>query len=96
MRDRILRIKTPDGEMETFVTHPQSEGPFAAILLYMDAPGIRAELYDFARRVASTGYYCMVPDLYYRHGRVRFAPADRDDPQAIARRTESRVPSWYS
>ncbi|MPZ58917.1 MAG: hypothetical protein GEU91_20985 [Rhizobiales bacterium] len=27
--------------------------------------------YDLARRVASIGYYCMVPDFYYRQGKVR-------------------------
>ena len=26
---------------------------------------------DVARRVATVGYYCMVPNLYYRQGRIR-------------------------
>jgi carboxymethylenebutenolidase len=38
----------------------------------MDAPGIRGELHDFARRIAEAGYCCVLPDLYYRAGRIRF------------------------
>jgi len=57
--------------METFVTHPQADGPFPAIVLYMDVWGLREELFDIARRIATVGYYCAVPDLYYRWGRVR-------------------------
>jgi carboxymethylenebutenolidase len=34
---------------------------------------VREELYDIARRVGTVGYYCMVPDFYYRNGkRVHF------------------------
>jgi carboxymethylenebutenolidase len=35
----------------------------------MDAPGKREELHDMARRLATVGYYVMLPNLYYR--RVR-------------------------
>ena len=72
MIERILQIETGDGKMETFVAHPEQGGPFPAVVLYMDAPGIREELYDFARRVGTVGYYCLVPDQYYRQGKVRF------------------------
>lgn len=71
MRERIAAVATSDGSMETFIVHPEQDGPFAAIVLYMDVWGIREELYDIARRIATVGYYCAVPDLYYRLGRVR-------------------------
>ncbi len=71
MKERTTNIRTVDGAMETFVTHPQSAGPFPAVIVYMDVWGIREELLDIARRIATTGYYVMVPDLYYRQGRVR-------------------------
>jgi carboxymethylenebutenolidase len=32
----------------------------------MDAPGIREELRDMARRLGTVGYYVMLPNLYYR------------------------------
>jgi carboxymethylenebutenolidase len=38
-------------------------------LFYMDAPGKREELHDMARRLASVGYYVVLPNLYYRSSR---------------------------
>jgi carboxymethylenebutenolidase len=32
----------------------------------MDIWGVREELYDIVRRVWTVGYYCLVPDFYYR------------------------------
>lgn len=71
MKEQFLKVPAPGGAMETFVTHPERSGPFPGVVLYMDIWGVREELYDLARRVATVGYYCMVPDLYYRNGRVR-------------------------
>ena len=51
----------------------------AAVILYMDAPGIREELRDFARRIASGGYVCVLPDMFYRLGTLRFDLARRDE-----------------
>jgi carboxymethylenebutenolidase len=73
MHERFIDIKTAEGAMETFVTHPEENGPFPAVIIYMDIWGVREELYDIARRVGTVGYYCMVPDFYYRNGkRVHF------------------------
>ncbi|MFM8820989.1 MAG: dienelactone hydrolase family protein, partial [Phenylobacterium sp.] len=45
---------------------------------YMDAPGKREELHDMARRIASVGYFVVLPTLYYR--RVReYELAARDE-----------------
>ena len=71
MKERIIDIATQDGKMETFITHPEQGGPFHPVVVYMDVWGIREELYDVARRIATVGYYAMVPDLYYRQGKVR-------------------------
>ena len=71
MNERLLDIETPSGRMETFVTHPEADGPFPPVVIYMDIWGVREELFEIARRVGTVGYYCMVPDFYYRQGRVR-------------------------
>lgn len=71
MKERFVEIPTQDGQMETFVTHPEQDGPFPPVVIYMDVWGVRGGLYDLARRVATVGYYCMVPDFYYRQGRIR-------------------------
>lgn len=64
MIERFVEIPTKAGKMETFVTHPSENGPFPAVVLYMDIWGLREELFDIARHVASVGYYVVVPDLY--------------------------------
>ena len=69
MFETIAGIETPDGEMETFICRPERGGPAPAVLMLMDAPGIREELYDMARRLATTGYAVLLPNLYYRAGR---------------------------
>ena len=43
----------------------------------MDAPAIREELRDMARRLATAGYYVMLPNLYYRAGRDGAGPLAR-------------------
>jgi carboxymethylenebutenolidase len=69
MIDRELDIATPDGAMNTFITHPEEGGPHPLVLFYMDAPGKREELHDMARRLGTCGYYVMLPNLYYRRSR---------------------------
>ncbi|NDG49494.1 MAG: dienelactone hydrolase family protein, partial [Rhodospirillales bacterium] len=66
MIERQIHITTPDGQMSTFVCHPERNGPHPVLLFFMDAPGIREELRDMARRLAASGYYVLLPNLYYR------------------------------
>ncbi len=66
MIDHHLELATPDGVMNTFVTHPDEGGPFPVVFFYMDAPGKREELHDMARRLGTAGYYVVLPNLYYR------------------------------
>jgi carboxymethylenebutenolidase len=68
MIERQIEIATADGRMGTFVCHPERDGPHPVILFLMDAPGIREELRDMVRRLATVGYYVMLPNLYYRAG----------------------------
>src|SRR2546428_12290614 len=71
MKERFVDIETPSGRMKTFVIHPEQGGPSPAVIIYMDIWGVRDELLEIARRVGTVGYYCMVPDFYYRQGKVR-------------------------
>src|SRR5437764_1929860 len=69
MMEETLDIATRDGAMETFICHPERGGPYPAVLLLMDAPGIREEFVDMGRRLGTVGYYVLLPNLYYRAGR---------------------------
>jgi carboxymethylenebutenolidase len=71
MQEEAINIPTAAGQMETFITRPSQNGPFPPVILYMDVWGVREVLFDLARRVATVGYYVLVPDLYYRQGRIR-------------------------
>ena len=66
MIERQIDIATAAGGMSTFICHPERYGPHPVVIFYMDAPGIREELRDMARRLATVGYYVMLPNLYYR------------------------------
>ena len=98
MIEQTLDIATADGAMETFICRPERAAPFPAVFLLMDAPGIREELRDMARRLATVGYYVLLPNLYYRAGRdTIFGPsvleqgsAERDRMRAV--RTKMTIP----
>ena len=68
MIEHQVDIVTAGGVMDAFVAHPERDGPFPVIFFYMDAPGIREELRDMARRLAAAGYTVVLPNLYYRAG----------------------------
>jgi len=59
---------TGDGEMKTFVVHPDGDGPYPVAVVYMDAPATASSWKVNARRFAADGYYCVAPDLFYRSG----------------------------
>lgn len=66
MIETFLDIPTPDGAMNSFIVHPDEGGPHPVVLFLMDAPGMREELRDMSRRLASAGYYVIASQLYYR------------------------------
>jgi carboxymethylenebutenolidase len=78
MIDQQIDIPTKDGKTTTFITHPERGGPFPLIIFYMDAPAIREELRDMARRLGTSGYYVMLPNLYYRSGVMELGPINPD------------------
>jgi carboxymethylenebutenolidase len=74
--EKTVEIPTKDGACTTFIVHPDRGGPHPAILFYMDAPAIREELRDMARRLASAGYYVVLPNMYYRAGEMEVGAMD--------------------
>jgi carboxymethylenebutenolidase len=77
MQERIVDIPTRDGQMNSWIFHPDKPGPHPTVILYMDSVGIREELCDMARRLATVGYYVLMPNLYYRMVRSVDIDADR-------------------
>jgi carboxymethylenebutenolidase len=84
--ERQLDIETPHGATTTFIVHPERDGPHPVVFFFMDAPAIREELRDMARRLASSGYYVILPNLYYRAGVMEIGPLG--DPEVRTRMME--------
>jgi carboxymethylenebutenolidase len=73
MIEKQVDVATNDGHMQTYICHPE-RGSSPVVLLFMDAYGIREELREMARRIATCGYYVFVPNLYYRMGLHELGP----------------------
>lgn len=69
-----ISIRTQDGDCPAHVLTPEGEGPWPAVLFYMDGLAIRPALVDMAARLADYGYLVLLPDLFYRAG--RYEPLD--------------------
>jgi len=74
MIERQIAVPTSAGLMSTFMCHPERLGPHPIVIFFMDAPGIREELRDMARRLATVGYYVLLPNLYYRSNVEELGP----------------------
>jgi carboxymethylenebutenolidase len=83
MIESEVLVTTKYGRQPCFAACPDGPGSFPGIILYMDAPGIREELRDQARRIAKHGYFCLLPDLYYRLGSLRFDIPRRNDAMSV-------------
>jgi carboxymethylenebutenolidase len=62
-------ITTQDGTADAYLVHPDDGSRHPAVLLYMDAFGLRPHLEKMADRLAEAGYTVLVPNVFYRHGR---------------------------
>jgi carboxymethylenebutenolidase len=63
-----VSIPTPDGSARAYVFRPDGEGPWPAVIFYMDAPAIRPALFEMCERLAGHGYYVLLPDMFWRAG----------------------------
>lgn len=63
-----IDIPTRDGVCPSYVFRPEGQGPWPAAILFLDGPGIRPALFDIAERLSTSGYFVLLPDLFYRAG----------------------------
>lgn len=68
MSHEQVTIGTADGSCPAHVVTPQGAGPWPAVIIYMDALGMRPVLDEIAERLAQNGYLALLPDLFYRAG----------------------------
>ncbi len=70
IRGTSVDIPTQDGTADAYLAHPDDHSPHPAVLLYMDAFGLRPHLRKMADRLAENGYTVLVPNVFYRNGRA--------------------------
>jgi carboxymethylenebutenolidase len=70
MTREFIDIGTTDGSCDSYVSYPDTGGPFPAVIFYMDGIGIRPVLREMADRIAEKGFYVLLPNTYYRRGRA--------------------------
>ncbi|MGW6545993.1 dienelactone hydrolase family protein [Streptomyces massasporeus] len=63
-------IPTADGTADAYLAHPDDGAAHPAVLVFMDAFGLRPQLRSMADRLAAEGYTVLVPNVFYRHGRA--------------------------
>src|SRR5277367_1436518 len=80
-----IQIKTADGVCPSYVYRPSDAGPWPAVLVYMDGPGIRPAMLEIGERLATYGYFVLLPDLFYRSG-----PYETMDPKTLFSDPEQR------
>jgi carboxymethylenebutenolidase len=63
-----IAIQTRDGTCPAYVYRPTGQGPWPGVLVFMDGLGIRPAMLEVGERLATQGYFVLLPDLYYRSG----------------------------
>jgi carboxymethylenebutenolidase len=76
MIGKSIDIATSCGVIDAYVAYPDDGKAYPLVIIFMDIWGLREELFAIARRVAAEGYYCVVPNLFYREGRFCFERRD--------------------
>ena len=78
-----IALKTDDGDARAFVFKPdEGKGPWPGVIFFMDAPAIRPALFQMCERLASNGYYVLLPDMFWRAGPyapINLAEAFKDE-----------------
>ena len=86
-----IDIITADGTCPSYVFRPPvGNGPWPAVLMFMDGVGIRPAMLDLGVRLAKSGYFVLLPDLFYRSGPYEAMDARTvfSDPEQRKRLTE--------
>jgi carboxymethylenebutenolidase len=74
MIEQKLEISLPDGVAEAFFYKPDSVGDFPGVIFLTDIWGIRPANQGMAKRLAERGFAVLVPNVFFRHGRLPLVP----------------------
>jgi carboxymethylenebutenolidase len=75
MRSEMVDVTTRDGVADAYLARPDDQrGP--AVLLVMDAFGLRPQIERMADRIATRGFVVLAPNVFYRAGRAPVVALD--------------------
>jgi carboxymethylenebutenolidase len=75
MRGEMIEVTTRDGVADAYLVRPDEERR-PAVLLVMDAFGLRPQIERMAERIAGHGCVVLAPNVFYRSGRAPVVPLD--------------------
>jgi carboxymethylenebutenolidase len=70
MIEKQIDIKTPDGIADCDYFYLDDKGTWPAIVMYTDIGGRRPVFSEMGKRLAAAGFAVLVPNPFYRAGRV--------------------------
>ncbi|WP_320064347.1 dienelactone hydrolase family protein [Micromonospora sp. RTGN7] len=86
-------VPVGDGVADAILARPDGDGPFPAVLFFMDVFGLRPRLIEMAERIASRGHVVLAPNLLHRAGRAPlFDLSCLNDPAERGRAVERIMP----
>ena len=77
VQGRMVDVRTADGTMPVHLVVPEGEGPFAGVIVAMEAFGLNDHIKGVAERIAREGYVVAAPDFYYRSSGDRVVGYDQ-------------------
>ena len=63
-----VNVNTADGVCPSILVTPDGDGPWPAVIFFMDAGGVRPAMAEMAEQLAGMGYVVLLPEMYYRSG----------------------------
>jgi carboxymethylenebutenolidase len=75
MRSEMIDVTTQDGVADAYLARPDEERR-PAVLLVIDAFGLRPQIERMADRIAARGFVVLAPNVFYRAGRAPLVPLD--------------------
>jgi carboxymethylenebutenolidase len=92
MRSEMIDVTTHDGIADAYLARPDGEG-HPAVLLVVDAFGLRPQIERMADRISAHGFVVLAPNVFYRAGRAPVVPLDGlGDPEQRASVFERVMP----
>jgi len=62
----VQKIAVGDAQMSAYLSAPEGDGPFPALVVIHHAPGVDQFVREHADRLAAEGYVAAAPDLFHR------------------------------